>query len=160
MRALILVASCLAAVAGQAATIDKTYTIVIPDYDESGIPVAICKEARRLKQALAEGAGLSLPIKNIGKFKGGKAIYIGTAAAEKAGLMPADMKDFSSVVAEKGGDIYLFGRDLAIHPGKKANTWRQAPIPSIKAMARFMEDYMDMRFLAPGDVGTDVPEIK
>jgi hypothetical protein len=160
MRGLMLVASCLAAVAGQAVTIDKTYSIVIPDYDESGIPVAICKEARRLKQALMEGAGLSLPIKNIGKFKGGRAIYIGTAPAEKAGLMPSDMKDFSSVVAEKGGDIYLFGRDLAIHPAKKANTWRQAPIPSIKAMARFMEDYMDVRFLAPGDVGTDVPEIK
>ena len=159
MRRFLLAASCLTALSCCAATIDKTYAIVVPDRDGRGVNAIIEKEARKLKAAFKEGAGLSLPIVSAGAFKGGRAIYIGEAAAKKAGLVPADMKDFSSVVAEKGGDIYLFGHDRAIHQEKGANNWRQTPIPSIKAMARFMEDYMDVRFLLPGDVGTDIPKV-
>jgi hypothetical protein len=91
-----------------AVRIDGTYTIVLPTYEKSGIAADLYKAADVLREALKTGAGLDLATDRAEKFKGGKAIYIGEAAAKKAGLVPGDMKDFSSVIAEKGGDIYLF----------------------------------------------------
>ena len=157
-----LVAAALGAVSSVAlaATVDKSYTIVLPTYERSGVAAELYKAAGALKEALKEGAGLDLETARAEKFKGGRAIYIGEAAAKKAGLVPAGMKDFSSVIAEKGGDIYLFGCDRAIHPGIGTNNCRLSPVPTLKAIARFMEDYMDVRFLMPGDIGTDIPKIK
>ncbi len=146
--------------AGFAAVLDPSYTIVLPDYERSGIGAELCRAADVLKAALKEGAGLEMEVVPAKKFKGGRAIYIGEAAAKRAGLVPEGMKDFSSVIAEKGGDIYLFGCDRAIHPGIGANPRHLAPVPTLKAIARFMEEYMDVRFLAPGDVGTDIPKIE
>lgn len=156
-RLLISAALCAATFAATAVVVDSSYTIVLPDYERSGIGVELIRAADVLKAALKEGAGLELQATAAKSFKGGRAIYIGEAAAKRAGLVPADMKDFSSVIAEKGGDIYLFGRDRALHP---RNQWYHAPMPSIRAVTRFMEEYMDVRFLAPGDVGTDIPKIE
>ena len=159
-RFLVVAALGMASATAFAVTIDGTYTIVMPTYERSGIAADLYKAAGVLREALKTGAGLDLATDRAEKFKGGKAIYIGEAAAKKAGLVPGDMKDFSSVIAEKGGDIYLFGCDRAIHPGIGSNNWRLSPVPTLKAIARFMEDYMDVRFLMPGDVGTDIPKIE
>ncbi len=153
-------ALCAAAFAATAVVVDSSYTIVLPDYERSGIGVELIRAVDVLKAALKEGAGLELKSTTAKSFKGGRAIYIGEAAAKRAGLVPPDMKDFSSVIAEKGGDIYVFGCDRAIHPGIGKNPRHMAPVPTLKAIARFMEDYMDVRFLAPGDVGTDIPKIE
>ena len=157
MRKLLLLATSLAVAIGPAATIDGSYRVVVPNRENSGISAALGEAANALTNALKEGVGLSLKTVQARHFKGGRAIYIGEEPAKKAGLVPPDMKDFSSVIAEKGGDIYLFGRDRALHP---RNQWYHAPMPSIRAVARFMEEYMDVRFLAPGDVGTDIPKIE
>ena len=159
-RIAVAVALCAASFTAAAVVVDSSYTIVLPDYERSGIGAELCRAADTLKAALKEGAGLELQIQTTKKFKGGRAIYIGEAAAKRAGLVPSDMKDFSSVIAEKGGDIYVFGCDRAIHPGIGANPRHMAPVPTLRAIARFMEEYMDVRFLAPGDVGTDIPKIE
>ena len=159
-RIAVAAALCAASFTAAAVVVDSSYTIVLPDYERSGIGAELCRAADTLKAALKEGAGLELQIQATKKFKGGRAIYIGEAAAKRAGLVPSDMKDFSSVIAEKGGDIYVFGCDRAIHPGIGKNPRHMAPVPTLRAIARFMEDYMDVRFLAPGDVGTDIPKIE
>ena len=159
-RLTISAALCAATFAATAVVVDSSYTIVLPDYERSGIGVELIRAVDVLKAALKEGAGLELKSTTAKSFKGGRAIYIGEAAAKRAGLVPPDMKDFSSVIAEKGGDIYVFGCDRAIHPGIGKNPRHMAPVPTLKAIARFMEDYMDVRFLAPGDVGTDIPKIE
>ena len=160
MRASLFAVSCLVASAGLAARVDSSYVIVTPDRDRVGISENLANAAGTLKEALKEGAGLDLKVVEARKFSGGKAIFLGEAAAKAAGLVPEGMKDFSSVIAEKGGSIYLFGCDRAIHPKRARNSWRDAPMPTVKAVARFMEDYMDVRFLMPGDVGTDIPKIE
>ena len=157
--ALAAAAAC-ACSAARAAVIDASYMVVLPDYETSGVATELYRAADELVAALKEGAGLELKTAPSGKFKGGRAIYIGEVAAKRAGLVPDGMKTFSSVIAEKGGDIYLFGCDRAIHPGRGANQRHKAPIPTLKAVARFMEEYMDVRFLAPGNVGTDIPEVE
>ena len=159
-RLTISAALCAATFAATAVVVDSSYTIVLPDYERSGIGVELIRAVDVLKAALKEGAGLELKSTTAKSFKGGRAIYIGEAAAKRAGLVPPDMKDFSSVIAEKGGDIYVFGCDRAIHPGIGKNPRHMAPVPTLRAIARFMEDYMDVRFLAPGDVGTDIPKIE
>lgn len=160
MKQLAAVFFAFTSAAAMAVTVDETFTIVVPEYERSGIAADIYKAADKLKDALKEGAGLELETSRLGRFKGGRAIYIGEAAAKRAGLVPEGMKDFSSVIAEKGGDIYLFGCDRAIHPGIASNKGHSSPVPTLKAITRFMEDYMDVRFLMPGDIGTDIPKIE
>ena len=160
MKALFAAAVCAATSAAFAVKVDSSYTVVVPEYERSGIAANIYKAADKLCEALKEGAGIELGKSRLGKFKGGRAIYLGEEAAKRAGLAPEKMGDFSNVIAEKGGDIYLFGRDRAIHPGIAANNCRISPVPTLRALTRFMETYMDVRFLMPGDVGTDIPAIE
>ena len=157
MRKILLLTSCCAAAVCSAVTIDGSYRVVVPSKEPSGIATALTEAAGALTNALKVGAGLNLKVVQARYFKGGRAIYIGEEPAKKAGLVPSDLKDFSSVIAEKGGDIYLFGRDRALH---RRNQWYNAPMPSIRAVTRFMEEFLDVRFLMPGDVGTDIPKIE
>ena len=133
-RLTISAALCAATFAATAVVVDSSYMIVLPDYERSGIGVELIRAVDVLKAALKEGAGLELKSTTAKSFKGGRAIYIGEAAAKRAGLVPPDMKDFSSVIAEKGGDIYVFGCDRAIHPGIGKNPRHMAPVPTLKAI--------------------------
>ena len=160
MSRVILAVAAGAALPILAVTIDSSYTVVMPEYERSGVAADLYKAAGVMCAALKEGAGIEPSRSRLRKFKGGRAIYIGEEAAKRAGIVPEMMGDFSNVIAEKDGDIYLFGRDQAIHPGIAANNWRVSPIPTLRAIARFMETYMDVRFLMPGDVGTDIPSIE
>ena len=152
-----LLAMCMISFMAEAVVLDSSYTIVLPNNIWGGVGAELKQAADVLQGALKEGSGLELKSVVEKKFKGGRAIYIGEATAKRAGLVPSDMKDFTSVIAEKGGDIYLFGHDRAL---KKRDQWFQAPMPSIGAIARFMEDFLNVRFLMPGDIGTDIPKIE
>ena len=149
-------AHCAGAVA-----VDGNWEVVVPAMTEtSGLPQSLYRAAQAFTNAFREATGEHLPLVAAGKRKPGKpAILLGEEAARVAGLLPErELKGFDNVIAEKGGDIYLFGRDRAIHKGKMANTPKSAPMPTVRALTRFMETYMDVRFLAPGEIGMDVPK--
>ena len=94
-RIAVAAALCAAAFTASAVVVDASYTIVLPDYERSGIGADLCRAVDVLKAALKEGAGLELKSLPAKKFKGGRAIYIGEEAAKRVGLVPTDMKDFS-----------------------------------------------------------------
>ena len=157
-----LLFTVLAAVSSvQAVTVDGKWEVVVPALtDKGGLPQSLFKVARSFTNAFHEATGASLPIVTA-KTSGKPSIFFGEEAARAAGLLPErPLKDFDNVIAEKGGDLYLFGHDRAIHKGKMSNTPKTTPMPTVKAVARFMETYMDVRFLLPGDIGMDVPACK
>ena len=142
-----------------AVPIDGSYCIVVPSEGQGGVVKALKQAGKELADAFNEGAGLKLKVVGDKSFKGGRAIFLGAEAAEKAGLMPADLKDFANAIAEKDGSIYLFGRDAQRRVDAKSAAWTQCLLPTVKAVTRFMERFMDVRFLAPGEVGKDIPAI-
>ena len=144
----------LAAVAS-AVTVDKNWSIVIPDKDDTGVSVAIRVAVSELAEAFEESVGLKLPVVERSKFKGGPAIHLGEASAKAAGLPTEGMKLFDNAVAEKGGSIYLYGHDYAARNRKNVESAR-CVLPSLKAAARFMEKYMAVRFVMPYSTGMAV----
>ena len=93
-----------------------TYRIVVPKKRPLGVQNALEQAGKELASALKEGAGLDVEVVWSSDFKGAMrkspVIFLGAGAAEKAGVMPADLKGFENVIAEKGGNVYLFGRDV------------------------------------------------
>ena len=153
----IVVVLCAHALFGT--VVDGSYRIVVPDKGTYGITRALNQAGRELAAALKEGAGLELKVTQACYYDGGNAVFIGANAAEKAGVLPSDLDGFANMIAEKNGNIYLFGRDVQRrHTDQKAE-WTQCLLPSVKAVTRFMEKFMDVRFLGPGEVGKDIPKI-
>ena len=142
-----------------AMVLDGSYHIVVPDKIDAGTGKYVYQAGRELAAALKEGAGLELKVLRQCNHKKGKAIYLGADAAEKAGLMPADLDGFANMIVENDGNIYLFGRDTQRRFADKSPAWIQCLLPTVKAVTRFMEKFMDVRFLGPGEVGKDIPEI-
>ena len=147
-----------ALLSAQAVTVGPDWSIVIPEKEPSGVSKAIKELGGNLRDIIRESVGYDLRVVSADAFRGGRAIYLGAAAAERAKLLPADLQGFENVIAEKGGDIYLFGRDISGKPNMRNVHWFRCQLPTVKAAARFMERAMDVRFLAPGKVGTDVPK--
>ena len=146
--------------AGAGTVIGGDCTIVAPAPEPSGVSRALEDLARNIRDVVEESVGLKLAVTTSDKFAGGRAVWLGAAAAEKAGLMPADLKGFENVYAEKDGDVYLFGHDVSGTPNVKDVGWHVCLLPTVKAATRFMEDVMNVRFLAPGKVGRDVPRLE
>ena len=155
--------STFAAFAAVAVTIDGSYTIVAPACGKAGVPKAIHDAADDLASAFKECADLNLKVVDANKFKGklrkSPAIFLGAAAAEKAGVMPADLTGLDNMIVEKGGNLYIFGRDKQRRAKEKNAAWQNCVLPTVKAVVRFMTKFMDVRFLGPGDVGMDIPHV-
>ena len=138
----------------RAAVVTDRYEVVVPD--GNGVVERCLKDAAdTLARAWKEGTGRELKVVAAARHDAAaKAIYLGSAAAERAGFDLGGFEPMENVIAEKGGDVYLFGRD---RPGNRsASDWRFCVLPSVRALTRFMEGRMDVRFLMPGDVGMDV----
>ncbi len=131
--------------------IDSSYKIVIPEnpYDPS------------VKKALSEGAvclqsilrqkGMTLPIVTASRPESGKkSIFIGFPDGRK-------YKNFSGSIRFDKRDIYITGNDVHVKGKKgKNNSFRSYFLGSIKAMTRFMELYLNVRFVLPDANGTAI----
>ena len=159
-REVVCLAALFVGVAAFAAVIDGSYHIVIPDKIDAGVGKHVHQAGRELAAALKEGAGLELKVLRQCNHTKGKAIFLGADAAEKAGVLPADLSGFANMIVEKDGNIYLFGRDVQRRFADKSPAWVQCLLPPVKAVTRFMAKFMDVRFLGPGEVGKDIPKIE
>ena len=163
MRSLFLIAAATFASVVWAgdAVVSKGWLIVVPDEEPSGVQRAIESAARELAHDIGEATGLKLNVARAKYVKpGARGIYVGAVFAERAGLMPKEhpLQGLENVVAEKDGNIYLFGKDRPGRNVKGYTSWRFLVLPSVKAIANFMERHMDVRFLSPGRTGRDVPK--
>ena len=161
MKKVSLLAAALAAGLAGAVTLDGSYVIVKPDAGPSCIDVALGEAANVLAKALREGAGLNVKVVTASADKGGKAIRLGAKAAQEAGIDLTGYRHFDNLIVEKNGSVYLCGNDA---PGVRPGTngwldWSLCKLPTVKALTRFMESYMDCRFVMPGETGLDVPKV-
>ena len=168
MKRTITVIAALAATmcTASAAVIDGRCSIVVGDNigDKVGVASCLYTAAQALADGIGEATGRKPQIVKAQYLKAvkGPKILIGAEIAKAAGLFPKEgMTAMENVVAEKGGDIYLFGND---RPGvtnpKGRLAWHQCVLPSVKAITNFMEIEMGVAFLAPGKTGRDVPTRK
>ena len=155
----LLVAAVLSLLDVSAFTVCPQTRIVVPDPDATGIARAIGEAAHELADNIAEATGLRLPVVPASKSADLKnAIAVGREFAEKAGLMPSDLKDFDNLIVEKDSTVYLFGKDRPGRKSAKPLGWSNLILPSVKAVCSFEERFMGVRYLAPGAVGCEVPK--
>ena len=139
-------------------TVGPDWSVVYPEAGSSDVNRALKVAAEEVRNDINETTGFKLEVKAASEAKR-PAIYIGAEFAERAGFDLADLKGFDNVVAERDGDIYLFGRDRpGRDPAKVCDMgWTRCVLPSIKAVTRFLETFVGVRFLMPGEVGKEVP---
>ena len=156
MKTMLAFAAGMGCMALSAVQIDGNWKIVRPDVGESVVTFALHMTAEELRRDIREATGHDLPIVKLSQAKGGPAIWLGETAAARAGLMRDDLRAFQNVMAEKDGGIYLFGRDRPGFKGAKYHDILRSCIPTVRAAARFLRDRVGVRFLMPGEIGTEV----
>ena len=142
-------------------TITGDWTIVRPviRQDARGVDGAIAIVAGTFADVLDEAIGKRPQVVEAGQEPQGPGgrVFIGREFAETAGLMPADFKDWDFGMAEKDGDLYLFGRDRV---GSSPKDNLACVNPSSLATIRFLRDHVGALFLMPGKVGLEVPRLE
>ena len=152
------VAALAAAFAAPAAVIGPAWRIVVPDRETTGVSAAIARAAEALADDLEEGTGLRIPVVAKSKAGAGRAIYVGGEFAAAKGLVPWDLATFDNVIAERDGDIYLFGNDRTGRANERNTKWFNCVLPSVRATTRFMRKAMGVAFVMPGRIGRGVPK--
>ena len=162
LRYLLCALTGLCVLSSGAVDVGAGWRIVIPDPGADGVQGVVRRLSADFAASLRESTGLDLQICTASKdSRAGHAIYIGGDFAEKAGVMPSDMNGWSNGIAEKGGNLYFFGRDRAGRkwkPGEYPNA-KLMVLPSVRAMTRFMYKFMGVRFVMPDVNGTAVPKL-
>ena len=158
-RVFAFVALCATVV--RAVTIEPGWCIAYPESGSKDVNRALLAAAEEVRRDIAEATGVKLKTVPASKAKA-PAIWIGAEFAENAGLNLVDLKWYDNVIAEKGGSIYLFGND---RPGRTSSesqklSWTDCVLPSVRAVARFLETAVGVRFLMPGKIGTEIPKRK
>ena len=158
MKSLFMLAFAGFCGAVSAVTVGEGWTIVYPTSGNNGVERAMRTVGGVMQSVFEEALGAKLPeVPDTKAPKGpGKRIFIGGVFAERAGLRIDDFKGLDYGIAEKGGDIYLYGRDRT---GASPNSEYGCVIPSALAATRFMQKYMNVLFLMPGKVGREVPKL-
>ncbi len=145
-----------------AVTVGPEWCVVYPESGSRDVNRVLKIAAEEVRDDINEATGMELKAVPASAAKA-PAIWIGAEFAQKAGFDLSDFKWYDNAVAERGGSIYLFGRD---RPGRDAAKygkdieWYCCVTPSVKAATRFLETAAGVRFLMPGDVGKEVPKRK
>ena len=145
-----------------AATLGPEWCVTYPVEAPEVIAKALKIAAEEVCDDINEATGLRLKAVPASKAKR-PAIWIGAEAAKKAGFDLTGMERYDNAIAEKDGNIYLFGNDKVRTPAgasaaAASKEWYTSLLPSVKAATRFLEDYVGVRFLMPGENGKEVPK--
>lgn len=114
------------------------------EYPKGGAPV-VEWSYRRAAEELKAGLG------------GTGTVRLGSELASKAGFDTSSLSWYDNVIAERDGVIYLFGKDVARNPNQPYWEWSRAALPTMGAVTRFLHDFAGVRFIAPGQTGTEIP---
>lgn len=140
-----------------AVTIDGSWKIVAPEREETGVSAAIESAAKELASGLCASTGLDLEVVR-GERGTSPAIRLGVAAAAKAGFDTKDLLWFDNVIAEKDGDLYIFGNDRPNSP-KPHRDWNSCLLPTVRGIARFLQVYGGVDWTLPGATGRTVVRV-
>jgi len=149
----------------------STFTIVLP----TKAPTSVTAAAQELQRDIAESTKANITIQKEDAKINGPVISLGsTAQAQAAGITADGIADSGFRIVTKNGNLYIIGLDTVA----KVNLSRKyygdmTPQPDIpgpqytkdggwsngtaNGVYTFLEDYLNVRWLMPGDLGRDVP---
>ncbi|MBR4673025.1 MAG: DUF4838 domain-containing protein [Victivallales bacterium] len=137
--------------------------IVIPaEHANPGIETFLQQCANVIRRGLKETLGIDAPVEVEGKrnaFEGHTFFLGNTQAIRSIGFEPATFENFDAVIATRGNDIFIAGNDR--HRFGKPEAVRgsnQCVLGTVTGTVRFVEKYLNGRFLLPGSVGLDFEE--
>jgi len=132
------------------------YVIAITENAE---PRRIGEAAEFLRDTIKQATGVELPIvKESEVAPETPAIYLGRSdAARKAGIDVESIEGWSYLNRAVGPDIFLVGEDRETKVGASHQGTPIGIYGSLKAVTAFLEDQAGVRFLHPGELGTNVP---
>ena len=129
----------------------STFTVVIP----ADAPVSVQNAAQELQKdiEISTGAKLSLQKDNIAVAT--PLISLGdTQQAKSAGIDCEKLTDAAFRIITKNGNLYITGIDT---PDGKWTKDGGVSNGTANGVYTFLEDYLDVRWLMPGNLGRDVP---
>lgn len=123
--------------------------VIRPDASRSEIHAA-----NELRNHLAKVAGISAPelLRDNGQLPDGSYIFLGnTASTQRAVTLPQDMVKSYGEIVVIGDDVYICGKD-------EAGNWQwDISQGTLFATYEFIEKFLGVRWLWPGDLGTYAP---
>lgn len=126
-------------------------TIVIP----ADAPTTVQKAAKELQKNIELATKAKLPLQNDSADINGSYISLGnTKQAKSASVSSESLKYDAFHITTKNENLYILGKDTADDEwtdeyGKSNGT--------ANGIYTFLEDYLNVRWLMPGDIGRDVP---
>lgn len=155
----------------------STFTVVVP----AQAPDSVKNAARELQRDIKESTGATLPIQKETDPVSGNIISLGsTQQAAAAHVTTEGVADEGFRIITRGENIFILGPDTVAKIGSSSveTSWRsdnmeyqlQPDVPgnqltqnggfsngTANGVYTFLEDYLGVRWLMPGDIGRDVP---
>lgn len=129
----------------------SAYSIVVPQQ----APAPLLTAAVELQRDLQEATGVELPLITSPKLPRGAFISLGaTPQAEASNINAKQIPAEGFRILTKDGNIYIVGPDT---PEGKHTPTGGISNGTANGIYTFLEDYLNVRWLLPGDLGRDVP---
>ena len=128
--------------------IDSGYRIVIPKDCYDGSVQRYLREGAKYLQNILARRGKKVTVVTAAKpVPGQKSIFLGFPDGKK-------YENFEGSIRFDKGDVYITGNDVHTRGQKgKNNSFRTYFLGSIKSLTRFMEIYLNVRFVMPDENG-------
>jgi len=129
----------------------STFSIVLP----ASAPSSVQDAALELQKDIALSTGAWLNVEKDTEKISGSFISVGTTRqASAAGIQATDIPDDGFRILTQNGNLYIIGPDTADGEWTKNGGISNG---SANGVYTFLEDYLNVRWLMPGEIGRDVP---
>lgn len=129
----------------------STFTVVIP----AKAPASVQNAAKELRKVIEIATGAKLSIRSDATEIPAPFISLGSTQQAKAtGLSNKTMAEESFHIVTKDGNLYIFGIDTPDDSWTENNGKSNG---TANGVYTFLEEYLDVRWLMPGELGRDVP---
>jgi hypothetical protein len=129
----------------------SAYSIVVPRQP----PQSLLTAALELQRDIQLSTGTQLPLITDSTFFNGAVISLGaTSQAEATGINVKAIAAEGFRIFTKDGNIYIAGPDT---PDSQHTSTGGVSNGTANGIYTFLEDYLNVRWLIPGDLGRDVP---
>jgi len=129
----------------------SSYKIVIPQ----NAPTSVRTAAKELQDNLQRATGVALTLQEDSAAVTAPYISLGaTKQAQTANVLQRQIAEEGFSILNRDGNLYIWGPDTA---DGKVTAQGGTSNGTANGIYSFQEDYLDVRWLLPGEIGRDVP---
>ncbi len=129
----------------------STYSILVP----KDAPPSVMAAAKELQRSIADASHVTLPIAHEANGESPVISLGDSTRARAAGVSIEGLVDEGFRIATRGRNLYIFGNDT------REGEWTQlggTSTGTANGVYTFLEEYVGVRWLMPGEIGRDVPD--